>query len=386
MYDNDFTGFKYDGFHFTIYPHPSEDASKVIKLAHVSDGSRYTDELLPQSQDQTVNVPGGDGTYYFGTNFTGKTFSIDFAFDNLSESDLRKLRVIFSKRNKLAPLIFDENPYKYWMVKCQGMPSIKTICFVENQQLNEPVPLIHTANLMGVPASGAAAEPSEGQPIAGSLPTYNQTTGRRVYKGEGNVVFTAFYPFARCGSNGTSKWENGYSATWDSTKIYAPTINEWIGTAGLKASQGSYDSTSGNVTSIYNPGDMGADFSMIISIVDTSAQPSTYNLIGIRQNGTSMENQPDWGLRTTGLAGLISAAASQHDNYLCYNTRTQLLEGYSYNSSATPPYQPTGNVYNRFIDSTGTNLSCIPLGENKLSVPSSYFGIAKLDYDYVYIG
>jgi arginine decarboxylase-like protein len=118
MYDNDYVGFKFDGVHFTIFPHQSENQNSVIKLTRVSEGDRYSNNLLPQAQDATVDVPGGDGTYYFGTNFKYKQFDINFAFDELSEQNIRRLRQIFSKRNSLAPLIFDEEPYKYWMVKC----------------------------------------------------------------------------------------------------------------------------------------------------------------------------------------------------------------------------------------------------------------------------
>ena len=54
--DRDFIGFSFDDVH-----------SSDLGVLRVSDGSRYNEYLLPTSQDVTVQVPGGDGTYYFGS-------------------------------------------------------------------------------------------------------------------------------------------------------------------------------------------------------------------------------------------------------------------------------------------------------------------------------
>ena len=350
MYDNDYLGFKFDGVHFTIFPHPSETAANVIQLTRVSEGDRYTNNLLPIGQDATVDVPGGDGTYYFGTNFKQKTFDINFAFDNLSEANIRKIRQVFSKRNSLAPLIFDENPYKYWMVKCQGMPQLKTVCFVKNEQLGN-VNLIHATDL-------AVATTSN------TWPDYTQI-GERVYKGEGTVSFIAYYPFARCGSNGTSKWLSGYSTTWDSNKIFAPTLSQWSGTAGLASSQGSYDTVNGVTTLTYNPGDIEADFEVIIARPTISGGS---NLFTISQNGSSSI------IATTSISDLYETMYVNNDAYLLYSSKTELLEGL--NSSR----QQTGRLYNRFIAPNST-LFKIKLGEAQFTASNT---IISLVYDYIY--
>ena len=79
------------------------------------------DSLLPQFTDAVVQVPGGDGTYYWDTYYTQKPITIDFAFDDLRDEDLRKLRQMFSFKS-IKPLIFDEFPYKKYMVKCAQPP------------------------------------------------------------------------------------------------------------------------------------------------------------------------------------------------------------------------------------------------------------------------
>lgn len=353
MYDNDYLGFKFDGVHFTIFPHPSENASNVIKLTRVSEGDRYTSNILPLSQDATVDVPGGDGTYYFGTNYKYKQFDINFAFDDLNEVNLRKIRQVFSKRDALAPLIFDENPYKYWMVKCQGMPQLRTVCFVKNAELGN-VNLIHATDLMNATTSN-------------TLPDYTQI-GDRVYKGEGTVSFIAYYPFARCGSNGTSKWLNEYSSIWQSGKIFAPTLSQWSGASGLASAKGTYDTitiTNNTQVTTFNPGDMEADFKVIINLPGNN---TSTNLFILEQNST------DSIIAITSSTDLRTAATANNDSYLVYDSRTELLEGC--NSSGVS----TGHLYNKFINPTST-LFKIKLGEATFKASST---IRSLTYDYIY--
>jgi hypothetical protein len=62
---DDFTGFSFNGVH-----------SSELGIVRISDGSRYNEDLLPTLQDKTIQVPGGDGTYYFGSYYTQRTFPI----------------------------------------------------------------------------------------------------------------------------------------------------------------------------------------------------------------------------------------------------------------------------------------------------------------------
>ncbi|MBQ6628104.1 MAG: hypothetical protein IJH65_04730 [Methanobrevibacter sp.] len=61
----DFIGFTFKGVH-----------SSELGIIRTSDGSRYNSELLPSFNDNTVAVPGGDGTYYFGSYYNQKIFPI----------------------------------------------------------------------------------------------------------------------------------------------------------------------------------------------------------------------------------------------------------------------------------------------------------------------
>jgi predicted phage tail component-like protein len=84
-------------------------------------------------QDKTVQVPGGDGTYYFGTYFTQKPLSISFAFDNLTEKQIEEIRAWLGDK-KIHNLVFDERPYKAYRAKVTGTSTIKYIPFNEGEE------------------------------------------------------------------------------------------------------------------------------------------------------------------------------------------------------------------------------------------------------------
>ena len=138
--DMDFIGFQYNGTHSSYY-----------EIFRTSDGSRYNDNLIPQLMDKTADVPGGDGQYYFGSSYKTRQFSISIAFENLSEEKYREMRTWLGGKG-IYDLIFDETPYKVYSAKVTGTPQLKTVCFDQE--------------------------------------------GKRVYKGEGTIQFTCYYPFA----------------------------------------------------------------------------------------------------------------------------------------------------------------------------------------------
>lgn len=113
----DFIGFTLGDYHST-----------QLNIVHVTSSDRYEEGITPQFEDQIEVVPGGDGTYYWTSFDTQKTFTIYFAFDNLREEDIRRLKVVLGSK-KLQPLIFDETPYKKYMVKAAAPASIKYIPF-----------------------------------------------------------------------------------------------------------------------------------------------------------------------------------------------------------------------------------------------------------------
>lgn len=199
----DFIGFTYNGYH-----------SSQLGIYRTSNSSRFDDDITATMADKTAEVPGGNGQYYFGTTFTNKTFNVPFVFDNLTEDKLRTIKKIFSG-DGIHDLIFDETPFKAWSAKVTGSATMKHLCFEEN--------------------------------------------GQRIYKGEGSITFTCYYPYAH---TPTKLWIKEYNNTTQKIEFkyttrdgrnpwnYDPSIyiskDEWIESSGLSKydvdNQSSYDS------------------------------------------------------------------------------------------------------------------------------------------------
>ena len=194
----DFIGFTFNGVH-----------SSDMGIIRTSDGSRFNENLLPASTDKTVQIPGGDGTYYFGSNYTQRQIPISIATDELTETQFRQLKQWLGDK-QIHPLVFDEAPYKTYMVKTSSIPTLKFICFDNITKNNGEIVV------------------------------------NRVYKGEGSLQFIAYFPFARC----TKKYLSEYT---DSNK------EEWASASGLLTAQGDYDGTGAEIN-LYNPGDIETDF------------------------------------------------------------------------------------------------------------------------------
>lgn len=196
----DYIGFSYNGKH-----------SSDLGIVRTSNGSRFDESLLPTMQDKTAQVPGGDGTYYFGSYYTARTFSVSFAFDSLTEEQFAFLKSHFGDK-KIHDLIFDERPYKTWKAKVTGSATMKYIPFAEGEN-------------------------------------------NRIYKGEGTIQFTCYQPFAVC----EKKWLDQYD---DLNK------KEWAVASGLKNSQEGFDKLQGaNTINLWNPGDLESHFQLRLNFV-----------------------------------------------------------------------------------------------------------------------
>lgn len=196
----DFIGFTYNGVH-----------SSQLKIYRTSNGSRYDDNITATMTDKTVDVPGGDGQYYFGTTFKNRTFTVNYAFDNLEESDIAKIKEVFCG-DGVHDLVFDEHPYKAWGAKVTGTASMKHLCF-EEEYVDEE----------------------------------EQQKTKRIYKGEGSITFTCYYPYAHTPSKLWTKDTNNNDKIKYMTKDgrilsnYDDTIytnkSEWSDASGLSSTK-----------------------------------------------------------------------------------------------------------------------------------------------------
>lgn len=313
----DFISFTYNGVHST-----------ELGIVRTSSSNRYNDQLVPTSQDKTVVVPGGNGTYFFDSNYTQRAITLNIAYDEVTEATLRRMRKVFSA-DTIHPLIFDDAPYKVYYAKVSGQPQLNYIPFQN-----------YDSDFLG------------GTP--------------RIYKGEGTINFVCYDPFAHCLND--YKYLNQYTVNNPSWYKY-DNKNEWNLSANLLSIKGNYDTY--NVSSgfkLYNPGDEEADFDFIIPI----SAASSLTGIKIKDDNNDLENH------TLMLKNAITPKTG--DTHICFNSKMNLIQGY--NNGVR-----TGNTYNEFIGSG--HWFKIPLNENNKNwyfVPIDYSDVTApvLKYDYLY--
>ena len=306
----DFISFTYNGVHST-----------ELGVMRVTSSNRYTDALLPTIQDKAVQAPGSHGTYFFGSYYTQRPITINVAFDEVTEDQIRLMRKKFGDQLS-HQLIFDDEPYKVYYAKVTGTPQLQYVPF----------------------------------------------SSPRVYKGEGTFSFTCYEPFAHTPNN--CKYLDQYVVNGVNTPWYKyNNEDEWNLSANLLTTQGTYDNyTSATGFKVYNPGDMETDFKFII--------PITNLLRGIKiSDGTN-----DLASYTL----LINApTAKTGDSYLCFNSKLNLIEGLNSSKQKTGTiyneYINSGSWFKIPLNRTNTNWYFQPVFSSTYSETN-----LTLEYDYLY--
>ena len=314
----DFIGFTFDGVH-----------SSELGIIRTSNGSRFDKGLLPTFQDNTVSVEGSNETLYFGTRYTQKTFQISIAFDNLREYQLLELQRLIAKQ-KISKLIFDENPYKYYMAKISNDPKLTYICFDANP--------------------GSSRSP-------------------RIYKGEGTLTFIAYYPFARSRYKFLDQYTNESIPEWNMNndgKGFYKNLGEWSGASRMLRTQGTYDIPAKSHINLYNAGDLETDFSLLmpISILADNQYISIEDTNGNELSRLSFYSNHK-------LSPLI-------ETHVLINTRTNLIEGMQ--ELVGGGYRKTDTLFNGSI--YGGDFFKIPTGYSILKTSKAAISI---EYDYLYL-
>lgn len=312
-------GFYYNGKH-----------SSEMGIIRTSDGSRYNENLLPTIQDKTVPVPGGDGTYFFGSYYTQRQFNISFAFDALTETQFAELRRWLGDK-QIHELIFDELPYKTYQAKVTGTAMIKHVPFG-----------------------------TEGE--------------SRIYKGEGSVQFTCYYPYAVCKKKWLDDYSNFNKTEWANASrllnrndmppesldnLQEVNDDPYEAVETFLTQDGSSNAQSSGLW-FYNPGDVAADFEFKINF----ALPGTGTG---EDNPLVMRNIPAGGIILKSTQGenyelyWNEIEYQGDDQYVIVNTKLNLIEGYNGRGK-------TGNIYNNYIKSG--SFFKIPIGRGILQIDS----------------
>lgn len=333
--DSDYIGFTYNGVRSTD-----------LGILRISNGSRYTESLFPTSSDKIAIAPGANETYYWGSQDTQKTFSIEFAFDNLKEHQLKNLKALMGDKH-LYPIVFDERPYMEYYVKSTGNSTLSYVPFYEKN--NRVYKGEGTLQLVSYFPYGRLRRTSDGTPM-NLLSQYNSETMPQ-WKFE-QVTYKNFIPnqiyFVKEGNIYkpittvdmydeavesfdfmTGKFGNFY---------HGGNINEWYVASGLNNLENYTDKEGNKITFntlveeknyiyVYNPGDM----------------PSPFNLTFIPEGTCEITLQGKKDYATDAQLQFVIEKLKPGDAKIRVNTKLNLIEGLD-SSNLT-----TGNIYNEGI-------------------------------------
>ena len=235
----DFTGFQFGSYH-------TED----LGIVRVSGGDRYEEQLHPEIKDITAEVPGMDGQYFFGSTYGTKTFDLELAFDSLTEVQLRQLRQAFGTR-KIERLIFDEEPYKYYLAKLESPIELSYVCFDEPKKIrySKANNITQEENL---PDGIRMINDGAGNRTLEKIdPWVYQEGTQRIYRGEGKITLICNYPFAKSVYKQLPQGKER---------------EDWAVSSGILSADDyqEFDTYSNGTIKVYNPGDLATGFRLYI--------------------------------------------------------------------------------------------------------------------------
>lgn len=330
--DFDFLAFSFNG------KHSWDD----FGLYRVSDGDRYNTELSPQMNDITAENPSADGMYFFNSFHKQKVFNINFAFEEISDATLRSLKQWLNGKEQ-GDLWFEEEPYKVYTAKVTGTPTLKFIPFDK----------------------------------------YVGDTKTRVYRGEGSIQFTAYWPYAHTPDfveTKTNMNTSGYNPTnngklWSNYEDFQ-NYEQWGVSSGLAIeSEGSLTNAFTTTCTGENPGDLPAPFVLKASSISGMTDQSHLTF----KVGTMEITIPAATVETSDGTNVYT-----HYRDIKWDSKTGIVSGRK-TTDASEKEKP--------IPYTGTSLGAIPVGENsgfvwglkQNTTPVSYSTTnLALEYDYWY--
>lgn len=315
--------------------------SSDLNIVRTSDGDRFDEELTPEIKDVTVEVPGMDGEYFFGSTYGTRTFEISFAYDSLTEEQFRKLRKAYGQR-RLGELIFSERPYKRYIAKIESPIELSYICFDERKYIDDG---------------------SRGTGIKGrELRTMSNDT-QRIYKGEGKITFIAYFPFAK------SCFKT----------LPAEGSEDWAVSSGILSADArdanSIDVCRDGVINVYNPGDVATGFRLYIPM---SAAGQQVTLSYTHSGAHAGEVIPQLVLN--------SISQKDEDVGILIDTNTGLIIGVSsmgIDQDGNALYTTSGNLYNEYVES-GYFFKLQPDEHGMFSKIEGCPSESQIFYDYLY--
>lgn len=208
--------------------------SADMGIVRVSDGSRFTTNLFPPSRESIIAVEGRSESFVADIWHEPRTFDLEFVFDDVTELGLRRLRT-WLRNDVMGELFFDETDYKAYEVR------------VTNEVRLNFVPFDDKKTVRYAPTGGDVTP--------------------RIYKGEGNVTFKAYFPYAK----------NRYD------RINSGNIEQWVAAAGIPVSgTTNYDTlnAAGSAT-LFNAGEITTPLDIEFKVVNNTG----YQSFQLREDG-----------------------------------------------------------------------------------------------------
>lgn len=287
---DDFIGFSFNGV---------ESSDLGIVRTSVSD--RYNDTTIPNFQDKSAQMPGSDYTLYWESFYNTRNWTVNIAFDHMTETQLRLFRRTFNAKN-IGELYFKEKTYSLSQIYYPDTFSYDDVdVSYEGVAVNEDPIAIEEDHIYYL----AKVQ---------SPPQLNylcfEEDGERIYKGEGTIQFVAYFPFG----------------------IRKVGFENMQGVPGIKGVVGNAEIVT---FIVQNKGDIDMDW--ILSAHCNRAHD--IQSIIIRRNGNSLYEM----LFENG----IPCPSNEETNltYILFNSKSQLIETGLWNGTEKD-YNYTGKVYN----------------------------------------
>lgn len=317
----DFTGFTFGGI-----------KTSDLGILRVSGGDRYEEQILPEIKDRSVEIPGLNGEYYFGSDYGTRVLDLEIAFDYLTESQFRQLRKVFSTKSNKS-LIFDERPYKKYIAKLESPIELSYVCFDEPYRTlgeeRDGVRIIDRSEVTTTQEiDGEEVEVTETvitrEKVTPYVYDYSRT--QRIYKGEGKISFICYFPFAK-----------------SAFKIMPEGTYEWAESSGILNSEdyAEFDTYNEGVIKVYNPGDVATGFRLYLPAAVLG------NQIGLTYQPTLIASDENKYLL------INSITLKDGDVGVIVDTNNQLIIGVSefgYDISGNATYKTSGNIYNEYVE------------------------------------
>ena len=338
----DFLGFSFNGIHCS-----------ELGITRVSSSDRYNEELVSEIKDKTIEVPNNHGEYYYGSTYGTRTFEIEFAYDSITETQLRRIRRLFSTP-KICELIFDERPYKVYYAKIENPPEMSYVCFDERER--QVGNTIIEGGLRSISEEITTIDDETGEEITTIIRKKEDITPwiytgnkERIYKGDGTISLICYYPFAHQLFKELELYEQAGELYGNLFTNYT-NVDEWANSSGILRHEQrnnidkvipAADPYTYSIQ-VYNPGDLDTGFYLYIPFNNNEILPKDENS-DIIINGD--EN----------CLVLKPITKKDNDTGILINTTNHLIEGVIFSQVAnlhdyrTPSWKTTGNLYNEYI-------------------------------------